>query len=382
MQAAKPSQNRKSKIINLKSKMLLSIETSCDDSAVALLDMEGNVITSQISSQTALHERYGGIVPEIASRKHLTTLPLLLRHVLRESSVKLTDLKGIAVTYAPGLIGSLLVGVSYAKTLSWITKAPLIPVDHLEGHLLAPFLDHKELDFPFLGLIASGGHTHLVVAKGLGEYSLLGKTMDDAAGEAYDKVAKMLGFQYPGGPIIEQLAAGCPKPSIEFTVPLKGKKNLDFSFSGLKTAVRNEALARKLYVEKKKLISFKEFSNQPDSPEKDMIRDIAASFQLTVEKTITGRVEKALNKTNLKQFVLTGGVAANRGIRKSLTKLAQKKRKQFFYPQLEHCTDNAAMIGYTALQYLKSGRIDNDGLLRLNASSKSPIGLMNVQKPD
>ncbi|MCG8339279.1 MAG: tRNA (adenosine(37)-N6)-threonylcarbamoyltransferase complex transferase subunit TsaD [Proteobacteria bacterium] len=362
--------------------MLLSIETSCDDSAVALLDMEGNVITSQISSQTALHERYGGIVPEIASRKHLTTLPLLLRHVFQESSVKLTDLQGIAVTYAPGLIGSLLVGVSYAKTLAWIAKAPLIPVDHLEGHLLAPFLDHKKLRFPYLGLIASGGHTHLVVANGLGDYTLLGKTMDDAAGEAYDKVAKMLGFQYPGGPIIEQLAAGCSNPSIEFPVPLKGKKNLDFSFSGLKTAVRNEALARNLYVEKRRLISYEEFSNRPESIEKAMVCDIAASFQLTVEKTISGRIEKALKKTDLKQFVLTGGVAANQGIRKSLVKLAQKKKKQFFYPELEHCTDNAAMIGYTALQYLKAGHIENNGLLRLNASSKSPIGLMTVQNSE
>jgi N6-L-threonylcarbamoyladenine synthase len=247
--------------------------------------------------------------------------------------------------------------------------------------LLAPFLEHKDLKFPYLGLIASGGHTHLIVAKSLGTYTLLGKTMDDAAGEAYDKVAKMLGFQYPGGPIIEQLAAECQNPSIEFPIPLKGKKNLDFSFSGLKTAVRNVALANDLYVEKKELISFAEFMQQPESERKAMICNIAASFQVTVEKTITGRVEKALKKTNLRQFVLTGGVAANQGMQRSLQALAKKRKNQFFSPKREYCTDNAAMIGYAALQYLKAGHLEEIDYLRLNASSKSPIGLMTVQNP-
>ncbi len=358
--------------------MILAIETSCDDSAVALLDMDGKIITNQISSQTELHEKYGGIVPEIASRKHLTTLPLLLRHVFDQSGTGLKDLKAIAVTYAPGLIGSLLVGVSYAKSLAWMAGVPLIPVDHLEGHLLAPFLDHKELDFPYLGLIASGGHTHLIIAQGLGDYQLLGRTMDDAAGEAYDKVAKMLGFQYPGGPVIEKLASDCPKASIEFPIPLKGKKTFDFSFSGLKTAVRNEAIARDLYVEKQELISYETFSKKPESDAKVMTRDIAASFQKTVEKIVIQRFEQALKVYPQKKLVLTGGVAANRGLQKGLDKLASGKKISFYYPGMRHCTDNAAMIGYTALQHLKRGNVPQNDYLRLNASSRSPISQMTV----
>ena len=360
--------------------MLLSIETSCDDSAVALLDMSGNVITSQISSQTELHERYGGIVPEIASRKHLTTLPLLLRHVLNDSGTNLLAMKAIAVTYAPGLIGSLLVGVSYAKTLAWIAGIPIVPVDHLEGHLLAPFLDHPDLEFPYLGLIASGGHTHLVVAEELGRYHLLGKTMDDAAGEAYDKVAKMLGFQYPGGPIIEKLASECPKPTIDFPIPLKDKKNLDFSFSGLKTAIRNEAIAKDVYVEKQRLIAYDEFSAQPESTRKKIVRDIAASFQLTMEKTISKKKKKALQQTGLERFVLTGGVAANQGIRKSLQQLATRKKRRFYSPDTRHCTDNAAMIGYAALQYVNQDKLPDIDPLRFNAASRSPISQMRVEK--
>jgi tRNA N6-adenosine threonylcarbamoyltransferase len=358
--------------------MILAIETSCDDSAVSLLDMDGKVITNQISSQIELHEKYGGIVPEIASRTHLITLPLLLRHVLSETGIGLKDLKAVAVTSAPGLIGSLLVGVSYAKTLAWIAGAPLIPVDHLEGHLLAPFLDHNDLRFPYLALIASGGHTHLIIAKGLGDYQLLGRTMDDAAGEAYDKVAKMMGFLYPGGPIIEKLAAECPEPGINFTIPLRGKKTFDFSFSGLKTAVRNEAIARELYVEKKELISYETFSQKPESVAKVGTRDIAASFQKTVEKIVIQRFDQALKVFPMKQIVLTGGVAANKGLQSALADLAKKKGISFYHPDSSHCMDNAAMIGYAALQHLKKGDIPQDDFLRLNASSRSPISQMVV----
>ncbi|MBU2515343.1 tRNA (adenosine(37)-N6)-threonylcarbamoyltransferase complex transferase subunit TsaD [bacterium] len=359
-------------------KMILAIETSCDDSAVALLDMQGNVLTSQISSQTELHEKYGGIVPELASRKHLTTLPLLIRYVLGEFDIRLQDLQAVAVTYAPGLIGSLLVGVSYAKSLAWLAGVPLIPVDHLEGHLLAPFLDHKDLRFPYMGLIASGGHTHLVIANGLNDYKLIGKTIDDAAGEAYDKVAKMLGFQYPGGPIIEKLAGECEKPTIEFPIPLKGKKTLNFSFSGLKTAVRNKAIEGDLYVEKKELISYDDFAKWPESDKKDRVRDIAASFQQVVVKIIVQRFEKALKQYPMKDIVLTGGVASNTGIREGLQALAQKRQKRFFFPDSKNCTDNAAMIGYTALQYFGDRRFIREDHLRMNASSKSPIGQLVV----
>jgi len=359
--------------------MILAIETSCDDSAVALLDWDGRVIISEISSQVDLHKKYGGVVPEIASRQHLTTLPLLLRHIFDKHAVELSDLKAVAVTYAPGLIGSLLVGVSYAKTLAWVAGVPLVPVDHIEGHLLAPFLDEPNLKFPFLALVISGGHTHLIVAKGLGNYELLGKTMDDAAGEAYDKVAKLLGFQYPGGPIIEKLANDFSNPTISFPVPLKGRKSLDFSFSGLKTAVRNEAIKKGVYVEKERLISYEEFLKTPDNGKKSIIQDIAASFQRIMTKIIYLRFQEALRVTDLKQMVITGGVAANRGIRDCLTQLAEQENRDFFYPKLVNCTDNAAMIGWTALQHLKSGNIDYTDGITLNAASKSPISQMTVE---
>lgn len=359
--------------------MILAIETSCDDSAVALLDMKGNVVTSQISSQTELHEKYGGIVPEIASRKHLTTLPLVLRNVLSESHTDLADLEAVAVTYAPGLIGSLLVGVSYAKSLAWIAGVPLLPVDHLEGHLLAPFLDHKDLEFPYLALIASGGHTHLVIARDLGEYQLLGKTIDDAAGEAYDKVAKLLGFRYPGGPIVEKLADECDAPSINFPIPLKGKKTLNFSFSGIKTAVRNEAIKKGVFVEGKELISYDEFKELPENEQKVATRDIAASFQKTVVTIIMERFEEALEQYPLDRIAITGGVASNGGIRDGLRSLAERRKKRFFFPDRRNCTDNAAMIGYTALQYYLRGKVNQEGYMRLNAASKSPLGLMNVK---
>jgi len=359
--------------------MILAIETSCDDSAVALLDPDGKVIFSQISSQTELHKKYGGIVPELASRKHLTTLPLLLRTVMESHGLDLKDLRAIAVTYAPGLIGSLLVGVNYAKTLAWMLDIPIMPVDHLEGHLLAPFLDNKEIHFPYLALIASGGHTHLIHAKKLGEYQLLGKTLDDAAGEAYDKVAKMLGFQYPGGPIIEQLAACCPEPTIMFPVPLKGKKTLNFSFSGLKTAVRNEAIRKGVFVEKQRLISFEEYLTISDEDRKQKIADIAASFQKIMTIIITRRMDEALKKTKLNQMAVTGGVASNTGIRASLKRLGEKRGVRFFFPETGNCTDNAAMIGYAAVQHMNAGNLRDDKLFKLNAASKSPIGLMDVQ---
>lgn len=358
--------------------MILAIETSCDDSAVALLDMKGGIITNEISSQIDLHKKYGGIVPEIASRKHLTTLPLILRHIFKEHAVNLSDLKAIAVTYSPGLIGSLLVGVNYAKTLSWIAGCPLFPVDHLEGHLLAPFLDEKDLSFPYLALIASGGHTHIIHAKAIGDYQLLGKTMDDAAGEAYDKVAKMLGFQYPGGPIIEKIAESYADPDIQFPIPLKGKKTFDFSFSGLKTAVRNESIKRDVYTEAEQLISYAEFGQIKDLRRKDEIGNIAASFQSIMCQIFERRMKEAIKLTQCKKMAISGGVAANKGIQRTLKQLAKKRGIDFYYPSIKNCTDNAAMIAYTALQYYNSGKSGIDKALSLNASSKSPLGQMQV----
>jgi len=358
--------------------MILAIETSCDDSAVAILDMEGKIIASEISSQIKFHEKFGGVVPEIASRKHLETLPLLIRSVFEEHSLDIHDFTAVAVTAAPGLIGSLLVGVSYAKTLAWMADIPVIPVDHLEGHLLAPFLDCPDLKFPYLSLIASGGHTHLIVAKGIGDYQLLGKTMDDAAGEAFDKVAKMLGFKYPGGPIVDQLAQGFAAPNIPFPIPLKGKKGLNFSFSGLKTAVRNVALAQEIYVEKKVLRDLKDFEEDPDKEKKFKIRNVCASFQQTMAQIIYERIKKALDQTGLKRFTITGGVAANQGIRNRLSQLAKSRGIEFYYPTPRHCTDNAAMIAYAGLQHYKKNPESFTLDLKLSPSSKSPLSLMDV----
>ncbi len=359
--------------------MILAFETSCDDSAVAIMDMTGKLVANEISSQIPFHQQYGGVVPEIASRQHLLTLPLVLRYTLEKNGLTLNDIKAIAVTSAPGLVGSLLVGISYAKTLSWIKNIPLIPVDHLEGHLLAPFLDNPELTFPYLGLIASGGHTHLVVARELGSYQLLGKTIDDAVGEAYDKVAKMLGFHYPGGPVVDKLAAEYLHPDIDFPLPLKGKKVLNFSFSGLKTAVRNEALSRGVYVERRKLLHYDDFMRSEDSPKKRDIMNIASSFQKIVEKIISKRFQQALRMYPHKKIVITGGVAANRGLRKELTKLASNRQIDFYHPQTKNCTDNAAMIAYVALQYIKKGNKNFDNNLKLNASPRSPLGQLELE---
>ena len=358
--------------------MILAIETSCDDSAVAILDMDGKIIASEISSQIKFHEKFGGVVPEIASRKHLETLPLLIHSVLEEHSLKIHDFSAVAVTAAPGLIGSLLVGVSYAKTLAWMADIPVIPVDHLEGHLLAPFLDCPDLEFPYLSLIASGGHTHLIVAKGIGDYQLLGKTLDDAAGEAFDKVAKMLGFKYPGGPIVDQLAQSFDSPDIPFPIPLKGKKGLNFSFSGLKTAVRNVAIAQEIYVEKKELRNLEQFEEDPNKENKTKIRNVCASFQQTMTQIVYERIKKALDQTGLKRFTITGGVAANQGIRNRLSQLAKLRGIDFFFPTPRHCTDNAAMIAYTGLQHFKKNPDSYKLDLKLSPSSKSPLSLMDV----
>lgn len=360
--------------------MILGIETSCDDSAVAILDMDGRIIANEISSQIDFHDKYGGVVPEIASRQHLLSLPVLIRYVFKKYNIDPLQLKAIAVTNAPGLIGSLLVGVSYAKSLAWVYKIPLIPVDHLEGHLLAPFLDNPELTFPYLGLIASGGHTHLVQAKGLGDYVLLGKTIDDAAGEAFDKVAKMLGFQYPGGPIVDEIASDYSKGDIDFPIPLKGKKTLNFSFSGLKTAVRNASIARNIFVEKRRLIGIEEFQTQQDSEQKEAIQNVISSFQKVVCQIILERFKKALKYVKYDKIAVTGGVAANSGIRTSLSEYANRRKIRAFFPSKINCTDNAAMIAYVGLQHFMNGTQYDIDYMSLNASPKSPLSLLVVHQ--
>ncbi len=356
--------------------MLLAIESSCDDTAVALLAPNGDVVGSLISSQIDAHKIYGGVVPEIASRKHLSSLPLLVQSLLSEAKVTNDDLTAIAVTYAPGLIGSVLIGVNFAKSLAWGLDLPLIPVDHLEGHLLASFLDHKEFDYPFLGLLASGGHTHLYRAQAFNDYQLLGKTLDDAMGEAYDKAAKMLGLLYPGGPTVEKLAGLHEGKGADFTIPLQGKPTLNFSFSGMKTAFRNHAIKAGIFVEKKELFSYDRYMSETDDDIKKAAAFLCKGFQETMEKIVVKKFAKALETTPVKNIIISGGVAANKGIRKALEDFAAKRRLNFYAPTPTHCTDNASMIGYVALQKLKENKEDYRNFKSLNAASKSPLGMM------
>lgn len=357
--------------------MILAIETSCDDSAIALIGPEGKIYYEGLSSQIDAHAKYGGVVPEIASRKHLLSLPLLLNELKSLPEFDPAKLRAIAVTQSPGLVGSVLVGLSWAKGLSWAWDKPLIPVDHLEGHLLAPFLDHPDLAFPYLGLIASGGHTHLVYVEGLGKYKLVGKTMDDALGEAYDKVAKMLGFEYPGGPIVDKIAGQSKTASIKFPIPLTRRKTFNFSFSGLKTAVRNEATRLGIRVEGTKLLQYEDYLEMP-TEKKALIEDICNSFQECCAKIVANRFEEAMKILNPTRLVLTGGVAANQGIREKLADLAHRKGATLYCPTPAHCTDNAAMIGQVAFQYLEKNQGICPDPLSLAASPKSTLGLMEV----
>ena len=334
--------------------MILSIETSCDDSCVALIDTKsGDIVANLISSQIDIHKKYGGVVPELAGRGHLNRLPLLVRDCLEEFQIKKETIDFIAVTKQPGLIGSLLIGVNFAKAMAWSLDIPVIGIDHLEGHINSCFIENNKLQFPFVTLVVSGGHTHFFLAEALGQYQLLGKTIDDAAGEAYDKVAKLLGFHYPGGKIIDQLAQNYSGDYFELPFPLEHKNNFDLSFSGLKTAVLRIAEQYDLVDETTQLISLDAFLKTENTQKKNDKIKLAASFQKRVEQIFEKRFSAVLEKTRVKQFTICGGVAANQGIRTILAKLAKNKAVEFYYPSIPLCTDNAAMIGYTAWLYGK-----------------------------
>ncbi len=305
--------------------LTLGIESSCDDTSVALLEGARKVLSWNISSQTERHSPFGGVVPEYASRMHLEAIVPLIREVLARGGV--TDPAGqlglIAVTAGPGLMGSLMVGVMAAKALSQAWGVPLIGVNHLEGHLLANLVDHGDLEFPFLCLVVSGGHTEIVKAKALGSYELLGSTRDDAAGECFDKVAKAIGLGYPGGPLIDKLALEGNPEAFQFPEPLKSLPAMDFSFSGLKTAA--VALARKLQ----------------DQEGTFPVEDFCASFQRAVTGSLIHRLEQAVESTAIDRVALSGGVAANSSLRKAVAGHGGWKA---FLPSRSYCTDNAVMI--------------------------------------
>jgi N6-L-threonylcarbamoyladenine synthase len=333
---------------------ILGIDTSCDDTAAAIIEGGSSVVSSIVSTQEMVHKRYGGIVPELASRRHIEMIWPVTDEALRAADIGLEDLAGIAVCHGPGLIGSLLVGCSFAKAICYSRDIPLIPVNHMEGHIFSSFLRADgsviDIEFPFLSLIVSGGHTSLYRVDGFGLYRELGRTRDDAAGEAYDKIAKMLGLGYPGGPIIDSLAKKGDPEAIAFPrAYLPG--SLDFSFSGLKTAVRNHL--------------------QAVTDEKSM-SDLAASFQAAVIDVIIKKVEWALTQEGLKALAVSGGVAANSSLRRELAGMTSERGIRLFIPPPLFCTDNAAMIALAGYHNFIRGQV---GSLDLNPSAYLPLGL-------
>jgi N6-L-threonylcarbamoyladenine synthase len=318
---------------------VLGIETSCDETGVAVYDSEKGLLAHRLYSQVDLHADYGGVVPELASRDHVRKLIPLIKEVLAAANSSAQDINGIAYTSGPGLAGALMVGAMTGRSLAYAWNVPAIGVHHMEGHLLAPLLEVNKPEFPFIALLVSGGHTQLLRVDGIGQYQLLGESVDDAAGEAFDKVAKMLNLDYPGGPNVAKLALQGNSATFKFPRPMLDRPGLDFSFSGLKTSV---------------LTAYK---NTPDYPDK--LADIAASFEAAVVDTLLRKCERALKETGLKRLVMAGGVSANVKLRADLEAMAQRKHWQVFYPSHAFCTDNGAMIAYAGCQRLMAGQQEN-----------------------
>lgn len=318
--------------------LVLGIETSCDETAVALYDSHKGLLGHRLYSQVEAHAQYGGVVPEIASRDHLRKLLPLVRDLLAASGLKRTAVGGIAYTAGPGLIGALLVGAAVARSLAWAWNIPAVAVHHMEGHLLAPQLEPEPPEFPFVALLVSGGHTLLVEVRGIGSYRVLGESLDDAAGEAFDKTAKLLGLGYPGGPALARLAEDGNAARFHFPRPMTEKPGLDFSFSGLKTHALNALAA---------------LEGTPQDK-----ADIACAFQAAVVDTLVLKCRRALKETGLGRLVAAGGVSANRSMRKRLQSMAEDERCRVYFPRPEFCTDNGAMIAFTGCRRLLAGQFE------------------------
>ena len=316
--------------------LIFGIETSCDETGVALYDSERGLLAHALHSQIALHAEYGGVVPELASRDHVRkTLPLL-GEICRQAGIAPRQVEGVAYTRGPGLIGALLVGAAIGRGLAWTWNVPAIGVHHMEGHLLAPMLEPDPPQFPFVALLVSGGHSLLVEVDGVGQYRILGESVDDAAGEAFDKTAKLLGLPYPGGPALAKLAEQGDPRRFTFPRPMTDRPGCDFSFSGLKTAAINTW--RKL------------------EPTAENRADMARAFEEAVVETLAIKCRRALRATRLKRLVVAGGVGANRRLRERLRELAAESGGQVHYPRLEFCTDNGAMIAYAGWRRLAAGQ--------------------------
>ncbi len=329
----------------------LTIESSCDETSVAILKDNREVLSNIVSTQIEIHKEYGGVVPEIASRKHLTNISYVVNEAMKEAGISFKDLDYIGVTHGPGLIGALLVGVSYAKSLAYALNIPIVPTHHIEGHIAANYITHKDLKPPFIALVVSGGHSHIIFVKDYTEFEILGKTRDDAVGEAFDKVARTLGLGYPGGPEISKCAES---GQATYILPKTKFENYDFSFSGIKTAVINIA-----HKEGKKL----------------NIANMCASFEQTVCEELVENTIKVMKEKNITKVVLAGGVSANRLLRKMLEEEAKKNNFVAYMPDLKYCTDNAAMVACAAYyNFINNKAYNIKDKLDLNAKANLKIG--------
>lgn len=319
--------------------VILAIESSCDETAAAVVKNGRTVLSSVISSQIATHTVYGGVVPEIASREHIKAINYVIRRALAEADMRLSDLTAIGVTYGPGLVGALLVGVAEAKALAYGAGKPLVGVHHIEGHVSANFIEHPDLEPPFVCLIVSGGHTHLVIVKDYGEFEIIGRTRDDAAGEAFDKVARAVGLGYPGGPKVDRAAKEGNPHAVEFPRGKIDGSPYDFTFSGLKSAVLN-------YINHAKMTG-----------EKIAVPDLAASFQNSVVDSLVSRTVAAAKEYGYRKVAIAGGVASNSALRAAMEEACRRRNLRCYYPSPILCTDNAAMIGAAAYYEYRKGNL-------------------------
>ncbi|WP_020208078.1 tRNA (adenosine(37)-N6)-threonylcarbamoyltransferase complex transferase subunit TsaD [Gilvimarinus chinensis] len=334
---------------------VLGIETSCDETGIALFDTEKGLLAHDLYSQIAVHAEYGGVVPELASRDHVRKILPLIKEVVAKAGLQLSDIDGVAYTAGPGLVGALMVGASVGRALAYAWDVPAIGVHHMEGHLLAPMLEDTPPEFPFVALLVSGGHTQLVKVEGIGRYELLGESLDDAAGEAFDKAAKMLDLDYPGGPHVARLAEQGTVGRFTFPRPMIDRPGLDFSFSGLKTYTLNTVAEHK---------------DGDGLPDDQTCADIARAFEEAVVSTLVIKCRRALEATGFKRLVIAGGVSANKRLRAELETALQKIGAQVFYARHEFCTDNGAMIAYAGAQRLAAGQ--NEGLA-INVRPRWPL---------
>jgi len=338
---------------------ILGIESSCDESAVAVLDCARGLLAHELFSQVDLHRLYGGVVPELASRDHVQRLLPLVRQALAKAGTTASQLDGVAYTAGPGLVGALLTGAALGRSLAYALGVPAVPVHHLEGHLLAPLLEDRAPPFPHLALLVSGGHTMLIVVRALGDYQLLGETRDDAAGEAFDKSAKLLGLPYPGGPELARLAEQGRAGVFEFPRPMLDREGFEFSFSGLKTAV---------------MLAVREAGAAMNEP---LRANIARGVQEAIVDTLVGKTARALDETGLLHLVVAGGVSANRALREALQAAATARGAEIYFPRFEFCTDNAAMIAVAGMARLQQGGAATH--LAIEARAQWP--LMSLRAP-